>query len=230
MHEGHRNRLVNKLKCNAKIYEHELLEILLFNSCPRKDLNATAHLLISRFGSLENVLNADCSDLVEVEGVGENIAAYLSVLGKSLNLLSNEICFAKVINLQEFKRFIISRGIPENERVELYCLDKDGRVIRICVYKAVAGLRADVDEAELLTVLSLIKPYGLFAARRRINGICPPDSADDLLAEKIDGVARLCGINFYDYCLVGDGDYFYSYKMADRTVFGAAGAQCGDGI
>lgn len=224
MHEGHRNRLVSKVSGGGIVYEHELLEILLFSACPRKDLNATAHALISRCGgSLLNVLNADCGDLAKVEGVGENIAEYVAVLGKALSAVKKVKCFAQVSNLKQFKEFISARPSPKTDVLELYCIDKNGGVCRVYTFKADGGLRVQPSENQLLKALSVYHPYGLFVADRRAHGSYPPDLVNDSVAERVAKTAKLCGVKLYDYCVVGDDGEIYSYKMADRTVFGAAG-------
>lgn len=220
MHEGHRNRLVSKIKNGGIIYEHELLEILLFNACPRKDLNAAAHTLVSRFGSIAKVLEAACGEISGTDGVGVNMAEYLAVLGKAMRAVSDgENIFACVHNVREFRKFISARPAPETDCVELYCLDKDGGVRRICSFTANGGLRADPSESEILNLLSVHRPYGLFVAARRLNGGAVPDGVNDSLCGKIDKVSRLCGATMYDYCIVGGDGGFYSYKMNDRTVY-----------
>ena len=56
MHEGHRRRLYEKLKNGDNLFEHEILEMLLFNSYPRKNTNPIAHDLLSRFPGIGAVL------------------------------------------------------------------------------------------------------------------------------------------------------------------------------
>ena len=77
MHEGHRQRLSVKIKNSDALYAHELLEVLLFNACPRRDVNDVAHGLINSFGSITRVLQADISELRKVDGVGESISEYI---------------------------------------------------------------------------------------------------------------------------------------------------------
>lgn len=218
MHEGHRYRLVSKVKEGGIVYEHELMEILLFNACPRKDVNATAHALVKRFHGIQGVFNADCAELEKVNGVGVNMAEYIAVLGKALHSVKTIDGFALMPNVQEFRRYILSRPAPKTDCLELYCLDKDGRVRRICKFNAKRGFRAAPAEKEILRLLSAHRPYGLFAANRRAGG-CYPELFDETLCERIDKIARLCGAQLYDYALVdGDGG-FYSFKMADRGIF-----------
>lgn len=162
MHEGHRSRLVSKIKNGGIVYEHELLEILLFNSCPRKDLNAAAHVLLDNFGSIEKVLEADSAELSKVHGIGANMAEYLAVLGKALHKArGGQDTFACVSNVSGFRKFITERPAPETDCLELYCLDKDGGVRRVCTFYS------NPSEKKLLELLSVHSPYGLFAAARK---------------------------------------------------------------
>ena len=63
MYEGHRRRMYGKLKSGDSLYEHELLEILLFNAFQRKNTNPIAHALLDAFGSIAGVFNAEVEQL-----------------------------------------------------------------------------------------------------------------------------------------------------------------------
>lgn len=213
MHRGHRNRLTGKVKSGGIVYEHELMEILLFNACPRKDLNATAHALVKRFDTFEGVFQAECAELAEVDGVGANMAEYIAVLGKALHAVRPIEGFAVARNVREFKNYVLTRPAPEADCLELYCLDKDGRVRRIIMFNG------NESETEILKLVTAHRPYGIFAAGRRAVSGRPADALDDGLCERVDRIARLCGAAMYDYCIIGADGGFYSYKMADRGVF-----------
>ena len=59
-HEGHRARLRRKVRETGldALAPHEILEFLLYHIVPRQDVNALAHRLLERFGSVEGVLRA----------------------------------------------------------------------------------------------------------------------------------------------------------------------------
>ena len=82
LHSGHRSRMKQKyLRLGADAFsDHELLEMLLFNSIPRSDTNETAHKLIERFGSLEGVFNSEKELLLSVDGIGESSAMLISLV------------------------------------------------------------------------------------------------------------------------------------------------------
>lgn len=80
-HSGHRQRMRERyLKQGLDGFApHEILELLLFYAIPQKNVNPLAHQLINRFGSLYGVLNASPQQLMQVEGIGEYTATYLSL-------------------------------------------------------------------------------------------------------------------------------------------------------
>lgn len=65
MHTGHRKRLKNRfLEEGLDSFEpHQVLELLLFFSIPRRDTNEIAHKLLKKFGSLSGVFEADIKGL-----------------------------------------------------------------------------------------------------------------------------------------------------------------------
>ncbi|WZL78971.1 DNA repair protein RadC [Eubacteriales bacterium mix99] len=82
MHEGHRERLKKRFLSEGidGFNQHQVLEMLLFFTIPRRDTNPLAHELIDRYGSLSGVLEADPEDLKKVPGIGPNTAALLSFI------------------------------------------------------------------------------------------------------------------------------------------------------
>lgn len=81
-HSGHRQRMRERyLKQGLQGFApHEILELLLFYAIPQKNVNPLAHQLINRFGSLHGVLNASAQQLMQVEGIGEYAATFLTLV------------------------------------------------------------------------------------------------------------------------------------------------------
>lgn len=61
--------------------DHELLELALFYAIPRRDTNETAHRLLEQFRLPGPVLTAPEQELEQVEGVGQNAAVLLRLIG-----------------------------------------------------------------------------------------------------------------------------------------------------
>lgn len=113
VHEGHRQRLKNRfLESGFDSFEtHNILEMLLFYSVPRKDTNDMGHELLNKFGSLKGVFDAPVEELIKVKGVTENSA----VLIKMIPAIAREYLVAKHLD---------SKVFDTAEKVASYFLDK----------------------------------------------------------------------------------------------------------
>lgn len=113
VHEGHRQRLKNRfLESGFNTFEtHNILELLLFYSIPRKDTNEIAHDLLNHFGSLRGVFDATVEELINVKGITENSA----VLIKMFPSIAREYLVDKHSNNKVF---------DTAEKVGAYFLDK----------------------------------------------------------------------------------------------------------
>ena len=81
-HAGHRARLRNRFLNEGldTFADHEVLEYVLFYAMPRGDTNETAHRLLSHFGSLAAVMEADSADLASINGIGPQATALLTLM------------------------------------------------------------------------------------------------------------------------------------------------------
>lgn len=216
-HEGHRYRLAGKVRDGGVLYDHEMLEVLLFNACPRRDLNATAHALLDRFGDLYGVMHASVEELSSVHGVGENMAEYIHCLSAVLDNLHNCESFAELKNTSDFLDHI--RADCTLRGGLLVCLvDKDGRIRRKFRFKTSPD--GQLQLKELYANLAVSRPYGVFAGSVRETDDCQPSPADDAVAESINRAVGICGARLYDYCIVGADGSTYSYFVNDRSIFG----------
>lgn len=84
-HGGHRGRLRQRVLNEGfeGLEPHEVIEFLLYYAIPRQDVNALAHRLIDRFGSVEAVLGAEIGQLEAIDGVGGRTARWLALLGEA---------------------------------------------------------------------------------------------------------------------------------------------------
>ncbi|MBR4509506.1 MAG: hypothetical protein IKP25_02330 [Ruminococcus sp.] len=92
-HSGHRARLRKRFLDTGIVgfSDHEVLELLLFNSIPRANTNPIAHDLINKYGSIAGVLFAPADELETVKGIGASSAALLSLVGSIVKMLSERM-------------------------------------------------------------------------------------------------------------------------------------------
>ena len=93
LHEGHRARLRERVAEHGfdRLKPYEVIEFLLYYALPRRDVNAAAHRLIDRFGSVYAVLTAKAEELTQVEGVGEKTARWLRLAGQAALCAGSEL-------------------------------------------------------------------------------------------------------------------------------------------
>lgn len=211
MHEGHRKRFTSKLTDGSTFYDHEIMEIILYNACPRKDLNEAAHRLIDRFGSVGGAIFASVDDLAKVEGVGKNIAEYIRVLGMCIERCDGSTCFGVLKNTDDFVRLLSARPHKTGRSLEIYVLDKDDRVRRI------GGFGADGRyESDVVALLTASRAYGVFAALIR-GGDCAPADADSEMLNTLVRICRSCMVRLYDFCISGGGGTYSCFVNGELS-------------
>ena len=134
LHDGHRQRSKRRyLALGAEgMEDHQLLELLLFYAIPRQDTNETAHRLIQRFGSLQGVLHAAPEELTSVEGVGENAAVLVRLVGDMALRARCSSLPQKVLNSPDRTGAYFMELLAGEKKEMLYqvCLDAKGPVCR----------------------------------------------------------------------------------------------------
>lgn len=133
IHSGHRARLRTRARTEGlRGFEpHEVLELLLMQIIPLRDVNPLAHSLIDRFGSLEGVLTAPEEELAHVPGMGERSVQWLLAMGE-MALAYSECWHSSsdiVTTSGQAMAFLSRIPAPRPGEIELVCLDRAGRVI-----------------------------------------------------------------------------------------------------
>lgn len=129
IHDGHRQRLKERFFNEGLDHfdEKHALELLLFYCVPRMDTNPLAYRLIERFKTFDGVLDASPKELMEVPGVGENIATYLSLLKSAWRYYETKKQSAEdqaLNSIEECARYIGPHFLNRSmETVFLLCLD-----------------------------------------------------------------------------------------------------------
>lgn len=81
-HKMHRSRMRERIISSGSesLCDHELLEVLLYYSIPRKDTNALAHALIDHFGSIDKLFVPRRRNWCLYPGIGEYSAVLLKTV------------------------------------------------------------------------------------------------------------------------------------------------------
>ncbi len=218
IHSGHRQRLKNKfISAKESFSEHEILELLLFYSIPRKNTNDIAHKLIATFGSLNEILKADVNTLKLVDGLGENSAIFLNLLGyvnKLTNISSNTNFSLSTIS--DAKQRIISLfKDAKHETFYVIYLNKKDLVTKIEKFDSGDKTKVLINLQELTKSVILNNPASIIVCHNHFSKYPKPSADDDRLTAKLIYLLNSLKVNFYDHLIVS-GEETYSYFYDNR--------------
>lgn len=132
IHKGHRERLKRRFRMGGikGFDDHNILELLLFWAIPLRDTNPLAHKLVSKFCSLNGVLDAPVEALEQVEGIGESAATFLSLVGKVASVYASRMPGLMIDRRYDYDRTgaYILGIMKELEREQVFVMYYDHRM------------------------------------------------------------------------------------------------------
>ena len=218
-HENHRRRVEERFTENGFCgwSEYEILEYLLFAVYKRKDTNDIAHMLIKRFGSLKDVIEASKADLTEIPGVGNEAARYISSLGEFLRYFTKyRVYIPKKFELYDKEMESYIRNLFFEERVEcsyLICLDAKCRLIRVIRHSKGVANYTGVDVGEITRMVSGCKAAKVIFAHNHPSGSKEISDADYNATNWIRSALFSVGSELIEHVIVSDDDIIYVCKQ-----------------
>jgi DNA repair protein RadC len=220
---NHRKRLRERFQKTGAdgMHDYELLELLLTFSIPRRDVKPVAKKLISKFGSLPGVLDADQKELESINGVGsmsatlirlvkELYTTYLAEKMKERDVLSSP---DTVINFSRVKlsglpneAFMVIYINVKNEVID-YTLLQEGTLDNVAVYPR------RIIESALSHHAS-----GVILVHNHPSGNPAPSKEDKLLTKEITDAAFALDIRVLDHLIVGKDGYFSFMENSLLTI------------
>lgn len=192
----------------GKLYESDILKILLSNAYGGRDMSKVADNLLARFPSVRSIIGADLMELTAVEGVTETIALYLKSLGMAV-----EICRKKdeyIRSTKECMEFAFERfNGKDNESAEIYFVNKSGKVTKIKSFTSGNANSVDISSGELMALLSSSDAYGMYFVHNHVNASATPSANDIFVTSRLIAACDICKLQFFDHCIVSStGDKF----------------------
>ena len=212
VHDGHRDRLRQKFAEHGldPFADHEILELLLFYAIARRDTNTIAHQLLKRFDSLEGVLSAAPESLCQVEGIGEQTALFLRLMGQLQRRLrlKEERAPAILNSTQAVGDYFMKRFDCEQLEV-LYqvCLDAKGKVLKCCRLSEGTSAAADVNIRRVVEYALRYNATAVILAHNHPSGVALPSREDIVATAQIESALGAIGVTLVDHIIVADGDF-----------------------
>jgi DNA repair protein RadC len=212
IHSGHRERVKSTyLKFGPEVFDdYKLLELFLFYSNPRSDVNPLAHQLINHFGSLQAVLSAPVEQLCAMEGVGQHTAI-------SLHLVSDPTQRCQQMRTAQRSAITSPEDAAEyfgpyffgakTEQVYLACLDSQGRILH-CHKLCEGGPNSAAFDLRNATAAALASgTTGVILAHNHLSGSTEPSQADLDATRSVAAGLRVIQVELLDHLILADADF-----------------------
>lgn len=212
IHSGHRQRLKDRFRREGLDNFDELyvLELLLFYCIPQKDTNPLAHRLLDHFGSLAGVLDATAEELEKVEGIGQNVSTFLSLITQVGRYYQ-----VKRAEPGEILRTIEQCGnylVPyffgrERETVFMLCLDAKCKVL--CCKKIGEGSvnSANIPIRRVVELALGANATTVVLAHNHPSGLAIPSVDDVQTTHRVAAALEAVEITLADHIVVSRDDY-----------------------
>jgi len=205
---GHRSRLRQRLLQgnDEALGDHEVIEMLLMQAVPRRDMKPLARTLIDRFGSLAGVLTADARTLAAHPGMGEATAAALKIVVLAARRLARQkVREAPVIGSWQTLIDYLTIDMAHLTRERVRVLYLNARNMLILDEHVGDG---SIDEAaihprEVIRRALDLGATALILVHNHPSGNAQPSRADIEITNRIAEAGRLLGVTVHDHVVIG---------------------------
>lgn len=207
-YHGHRQRLRERFTATGGdgMPDYELLELLLAQAIPRRDVKPLAKDLLERFGSFAGVITADPDRLAAVKGMGESSAIALKVVqAAAVRLLQQQALGRDVIDSWDRLVDYCTAAMAHEpvEQLRLLFLDRKNVLIADEVQQ-----RGTVDHTPLYTrevvkrALEL-SASALIVVHNHPSGDPTPSQGDIRMTKELREALEKIGIALHDHLVIG---------------------------
>ncbi|MBP5578484.1 MAG: RadC family protein [Ruminococcus sp.] len=211
-HAGHRERMRKRFLDSGQegLFDHELLELLMFYARPVVNTNGIAHALADEFGNTAKVLSAGSDMLMSVKGVGEAGAAFLKLMydfgtdylrnsHSSETLLSNEQLFTCIA--EQFSD-------SSSDICTILCLSSKYELLRVVTVPTGDILTGRISPREMAAIILRSNASSVCAGINHGYRIPVPDDRDYATVHFFGELLSAVGISFRDFIIAGGGSFF----------------------
>ena len=205
---GHRARLRKRLLEGGidALGDHEVIEFLLMGAIPRRDVKPIARTLLTRFGSLAGVLNADPRALANHPGMGEASAAALGIVAVAARRLARQGVRDQPV-LGSWQALIdyltIDMAHLTVERVRVLYLNVQNHLILDHHVGDGSIDEAAIHPREVIRKALDLGASALILVHNHPSGSPQPSRADIQITQRIAEAGRLLGVAVHDHVIIG---------------------------
>ncbi len=212
MHEQHRERLKTRfLRDGLDGFEpHNVIELLLFYSVPRRDTNPIAHRLIERFGSISGVFEADYDELIKVDGVGDHSASLIKLIPQLARRYMTELSLedGRLDTAQKIGDFFVSKYMGEtSETVYMLLLSSSYSVLGCELIHRGSVNSSFITTRSLIEHALAYKASMVVLAHNHPGGVAIPSSDDIRTTVMMSEALSVIDVRLIEHFIVAGGKY-----------------------
>jgi DNA repair protein RadC len=209
---GHRERLRERFLDGgaAAMPDYELMELVLFSAIPRRDVKPLAKALIARFGSFAEAIAAPRARLLEVDGIGDTVAAQLKIVeAAALRLARSQVLNRPALTswpaLVDYCTAAMARNPHEEFRVLF--LDRKNVLIADEVQSRGTVDHTPVYPREIVKRALETGASALILVHNHPSGDPTPSRADIEMTREVAAAAKALRIQLHDHLVIGRGGH-----------------------
>lgn len=213
---GHRQRIKTKYEKSGlnEWLDYEVLELVLLYAIPRKDTKSIARKLLSRFKSINGVLDADNKDLQSINGISKHTALFLnllkdiSVLYMEKRMFGRDLLSSPQVVYDYLK--VSLKGLMD-EGFKMLFMDSRNQLIAMETLKNGTVNQTIVFPRKIVERALYHHAVGVLIAHNHPSGSLEPSQEDQDVTKDIREALKTVDITLLDHIIIG-GNEFFSFK------------------
>lgn len=215
---GHRQRLRERFLESGLdgFHDYEVIELLLTLGMPRKDCKDAAKAALTRFKTLQGVLEAPEHELCEIDGIGPRNSLGLKLIKAiSDRYLEKKLISKNPVNNSKELFDYLYHSIRDKSReyFKIIFLDSKNRVISTETHSKGTLTASSVYPREVVYSAIRHKAAALIFAHNHPSGDPKPSAEDISITRQLVFAGRVMGIIVHEHIIIGDNCY---YSFADH--------------
>ena len=216
--EGHRQRLRERFLTAGLdgFQDYEVIELLLTLGTPRKDCKDSAKELMTRFKTLQGVLEASPKALCEVTGIGpKNLFGIKLIKAVADRYLEKKLISKDPINNSKELFDYLNHSIRDKNRefFKAIFLDSKNRVVATETLSEGTLTASSVYPREVVHAALNHHAAALIFAHNHPSGDAKPSQDDVAITKQLVFAGRVMGIRVHEHIIIGNNQY---YSFADQ--------------
>ena len=211
-HDGHRKHMLERFHKNGieLFREHEVLEILLYFSIPRRDTNEIAHKLLNRFHSIGDVLTAPEEELLEFPFITNRTVEHFKLITMLSRIVEKhaEDKKAYLCTTDEIATYFQAQfSMMQDERFAVLSLDNMGK-FKACEFVGQGDIASvDVNIRKIIEIALKTKATEVVICHNHPGGVPFPSQADIEVTRNVKKALDIIKVVLSDHIIVTHDDY-----------------------